>query len=145
MKKIIYLPALFILLITNAFATPKSGVNDNVKASFTREFKNAEQVSWQNDHSFVKATFKLNAAVLFAYYSPEGQLMAVSRNILTSQLPASLQKTIKKNYRNYWVTDLFELNRNGRTSYYISLESADQTIILKSYGYSWEIYDAGNK
>ena len=35
------------------------------------------------------------------------------RNILSNQLPARLLTVIKKNYKDYWITDLYKENING--------------------------------
>jgi hypothetical protein len=54
------------------------------------------------------------------------------RNILSSQLPSRLLSPIKKNYSNYWITDLHKQVSNGKVSYYITLEDADQKINLSA-------------
>ena len=54
------------------------------------------------------------------------------RNILSNQLPTKLLTFIKKNYKNYWITDLHKENLNGKISYYITLENPDQTIKLNT-------------
>ena len=54
------------------------------------------------------------------------------RNILSTQLPSRLLTPIKKNYSNYWITDLHKQVTNGKVAYYITLESADQKIKLSA-------------
>jgi hypothetical protein len=54
------------------------------------------------------------------------------RNILSTQLPAKLKTTIKKNYKDYWITDLYKENLNGKISYFITLENADQTVKMNT-------------
>jgi len=54
------------------------------------------------------------------------------RNILSNQLPARLLTNIKKNYKDYWITDLYRENLNGKVSYYITLENPDQTVRLNT-------------
>jgi len=54
------------------------------------------------------------------------------RNILSTQLPSRLLTPIKKNYSNYWITDLHKQVSNGKVSYYITLEDADQKIRLSA-------------
>ncbi len=51
-------------------------------------------------------------------------------NILSTQLPSRLLTPIKKNYSNYWITDLHKQVTNGKLAYYITLESADQKVRL---------------
>lgn len=54
------------------------------------------------------------------------------RNILSNQLPARLLTTIKKSYKDYWITDLYKENINGKISYFITLENPDKTVRLNT-------------
>ena len=79
--------------------------------------------------------------MLFAYYNESGDLVAITRNITTDQLPISLLTSLKKNYSDYWVSDLFEMVSNGESNYYITLENADHKLVLKSEDFSsWSTY-----
>ena len=76
----------------------------------------------------------------------DGNLLAISRNITSSQLPISLMTELKKNYRGYWISDLFEMVMSNETSYYITLENGDQKLVLKSHsGVSWDVYKKEKK
>lgn len=51
-------------------------------------------------------------------------------NILSNQLPVTLSTDIKKDYKDYWITDLYVDLQNKRPSYYITVENADQVVKL---------------
>src|ERR1700744_5878831 len=62
------------------------------------------------------------------------------RNILSTQLPAKLQSSIRKNYKNYWITDLRKESLNGKVSYFITLENPDQTLKMNTtHSPGWSI------
>jgi len=62
------------------------------------------------------------------------------RNILSNQLPARLLTVIRKNYKDYWITDLYKENINGKISYFITLENPDQTVKLTTtHTISWAV------
>jgi hypothetical protein len=62
------------------------------------------------------------------------------RNILSTQLPARLQSSIKTKYSTYWITDLYKCTTEGKVCYYITLENADQKLKLNtSHGSNWQI------
>jgi len=91
--------------------------------------------------AYTKVTFKLNNLVLFAYYAENGDLLAIVRNILSTQLPIQLLMDLKQKYSNSWITDLFEMNVNGQTTYYATLENGDTGTTLRSSNTSnWETY-----
>jgi hypothetical protein len=147
MKKIILATGLMLTLgLTGAFAKDRGDINAAVTASFSKDFGTAENVNWERQRDFIKATFSLNNMIMFAYYQPDGELLAVSRNLLSDQLPIYLRGDLKKNYRGYWINDLFELAAQEQTSYYISMENADEILVLKSNGYNgWIVYKKQKK
>jgi hypothetical protein len=141
MKKTILGLALSLLIGTASFANNDKTINQKAEQSFNKEFAQAKDVKWQKSGEMVKATFTLNEKVLFAYYNEAGDLVAITRNITTDQLPISLLTSLKKNYSDYWVSDLFEMVSNGESNYYITLENADHKVVLKSEDFaSWSTY-----
>src|SRR5690349_14254396 len=130
MKKSLMVWALLLTLVTSSFARTDEGTNEKAINAFKKEFATARNVQWEQGKDYSKATFTLNDQVLFAYYSEDGDLLAVTRNILSSQLPINLLADLKKNYNEYWISDLFEMAANDSTTYYVTIESADYTIVL---------------
>jgi hypothetical protein len=147
MKKSIIMSALsLVLLISSAFANNFDGVSDKALQAFKKEFSTASDVNWQITKHYVKATFSLNSQVLFAYYSPEGERLAVMRNITSAQLPLTLFTSLKKSHADYWISDLFEVTSENEVAYYVTLENADQKITLRSWSSSgWEVYKKKEK
>ena len=141
MKRTIFTLALSLILGTASFANNDESINQRAEQSFKKEFAQAKDVSWQKAGEMVKATFTLNERVLFAYYNESGDLIAITRNITTDQLPITLVTSLRKNYAGYWVSDLFEMVSGGQTNYYITVENADHKIVLKSEDFgSWTSY-----
>jgi hypothetical protein len=70
----------------------------------------------------------------------EHEKSPATRNILSDRLPARLLTTIKRSYKDYWITDLYKENINGKVSYYITLENPDQTVKMNtSHTSTWTI------
>jgi len=138
-KTILALAVILTIGMTSAFAN--EDINQNAVASFRKDFATARNVSWQQSRNYVKATFDLNNQVMYAFYNYRGELMAVIHHILSNELPGDLESALKKEYREYWVSDLFELSSDDQHLYYVTLENADTTIVLKSDGSSgWKYY-----
>jgi hypothetical protein len=98
-------------------------------------------MSMEVKKEYFKVTFKLNNMVLFAFYSGNGELLAVVRNILSTQLPIQLLMDLKETYSKYWITDLFEINSDNQTTYYVTLQNADGRVSLRSgNAATWEAY-----
>jgi hypothetical protein len=142
------LSGVFVLLtsISSAFANGKEEVNDRIIKSFEKEFAGAQNVQWATTKDFVKVTFTLNEQVVYAFYEQNGNLLGVTRNIVSSQLPINLLTDLKKNYSTHWITDLFEMASNNDNVYYVTLENGDQKLVLKSSGTAgWEVFKKERK
>ena len=83
----------------------------------------------------------MNDDVLTAYYTMDGEMMGVIRNLLSTELPINLQTSLKKDFIGFWVTELFEVAKQDSSSYFITIENADQSITLQSTdGSNWNTY-----
>jgi hypothetical protein len=144
MKKIILMLAIGISSFT-AFAREEN-VSKKVLDAFKTEFATVKDVVWTTANDYFKASFIYNEKHVFAYYSPEGDLLGLTRYISPADLPMSLQISLKNNSNGYWISDLFEVAKNGTTTYYITLEKADTKMVLKSSGGSdWEVFKTVKK
>ncbi|AXY76521.1 hypothetical protein D3H65_22080 [Paraflavitalea soli] len=147
MKKTILTWVLLLTVgLSSTFANKLENVNEQVISSFKKDFASAQDVSWEKSKEISKATFKLNDQVMFAYYAEDGNLLAVMRNIVSSQLPINLLSDLKKNYSSYWISDLFEMASDNSTAYYVTVQNGDQTLVLKSFGsVGWETFKKDKK
>lgn len=135
-----------LTLSLTSFALPGDGIATPVSDAFHKDFQHAEILSCNVTDKFTRLSFKMNGVVLNAFYSEDGELIAVSRNILTTQLPISLMLSIQENYPDYWVTGLFEISGRSENAYYLILENADRKLTLRSADRTrWEIYKKEKK
>lgn len=145
-KTIITLFALLLTLTLSSFTRPADKISGPVNSSFQKEFKNARIISYEVSPSYTRLNFSMNDLVLSAFYSAKGELLAMTHNILTTQLPVKLMLGIKESYNDYWVTGLFEMNSKEENVYYLTLENANAKLALKSVNNaSWEFYKKTNK
>ncbi|HEY4062447.1 MAG TPA: hypothetical protein VGM30_11125 [Puia sp.] len=147
MKQVILSLATVLMMGVSAFAANNNdNVNQQAKQSFQKDFATARNVSYEQKPEYVKVTFSINDQVLFAYYNNNGELQAVVRNIVSDQLPISLLTDLKKNYGDYWISELFEIAADDQTSYYVTVENKDRKIVLKSDGTSsWSAFSKTKK
>lgn len=147
MKKILLSIATVLMLGASAFAAGNNGGEANQLAvrSFKKDFATAKNIVWEQKEAFTKATFSLNGQVMFAYYNNNGDLQAVVRNITSDQLPINLLASLRNEYNDCWITDLFEMASNDETSYYVTLETSEKKIVLRSSGGTWEVYSKTRK
>lgn len=141
MKKY-FLSAAFAMLLgaSTLIASEISAVDPQVLSAFKTQFENATEVEWTTGSNYYKADFSYNNNYVSAYYNTEGELIATVRNIASVNLPIMLQTSLKNNYEGYWISDLYELTKDEGITYIITLENADQKMVLKSAGgYEWSL------
>jgi hypothetical protein len=140
---------LVTLTIALSFISLSSFANDEVSPraikSFNSSFKNATEVKWTITDDYFKADFALNGQYVSAFYDTEGKMIALTRNISSLQLPIALQAELKKGYDAYWISDVMEVANETGTSYYITLETADTQLVLKSEGDAWSNFKKQRK
>ena len=123
-----------------AFAR-EGNVSTTVLDAFTTEFAEAKDVQWTSGSNFYKADFIMNSQYMAAYYNFNGQLLGVTRNISSLDLPLNLQNNLRKDYGSHWISGLFEVSNDDGTHYYITMENADEVVTLKSSNNGkWKVY-----
>ena len=128
-----------------AFASDET-VSKKVLDAFGQEFVSAKEVTWTTGANYYRAQFSFNGQQVAAYYSVDGELIGLTRNITSLDLPINLQVDLKKHYADYWISDLFEVTRSDSTGYYITLENADTSIVLKASADSdWSVFRKAKK
>ena len=139
------LMAAIALSTLSAFATDEH-VNQKVLDAFKTEFNTAKEVEWSVGSNYYKATFNYNGKYVFAYYNENGELLGLTRYLSPVDLPMNLQKNLKNDFKEYWISDLFEIAKNDGTAYFLTLENADTEIVLKSTDSSnWSVYSKVKK
>lgn len=143
MKKLILTIAIAVASLVSFAADAE--VNLVVLKSFQQEFNGAKDVQWTSAGGNYKASFVFNNQYVFAFFTATGELMGVTRNITSLELPVRLQSSLKKDYSRYWISNLFEISNADGTHYYITLESADSKVILNSDNADWKLYKKASK
>jgi hypothetical protein len=139
MKKFITAIAFTIASISSIFAGGND-ISKNVQATFTATYAKASNAVWEKTDNYYKVSFQLNGQSLSALLSNQGEMIAVSRNILSYELPILLQSSLDIDLSSSWITGLVEYAVDNRTVYYATVENAHQTIIYESTGYyGWTI------
>jgi hypothetical protein len=146
-KRIILLSLSLILLFTTTYAKNDNGkIPEAVTARFSRDFSVVGNVQWEKIDFYYKASFIRQGTTLFAFYTEDADYMGAANYILSNRLPVSLKSSIKKNYAGYWITDLFTYSNKDNTGYFITLENADQEIMLKTdNNLHWHLYKSVRK
>jgi len=147
MKKMIMALAFIAVTIGNAaFAGTGGKVDERIKRAFEKEYVGAADVKWYVYNEYIKVDFTFSGIQLVGFYNKDGRMLGVARNIYFSSLPLLLQIEQRKNYKDYWITEIYELANGDGTRYFITLENANKVIKLGSTGTdNWEVVKKQDK
>jgi hypothetical protein len=141
MKKIIISALMLVTITGTAFSRNHDGISNQVLTAFNKSFNNAKEVKWEAEKDFVKVSFVIDGQSMFAYYTSNGEQMAITRNIPSTQLPLSLGTALKERFKDSWLTSLFEVSNEGATTYYATILGATYSTVLKADAASgWIVY-----
>lgn len=124
------------------YANNESGVSQQAIQNFQKEFATATNAQWEMTKEYSRVSFEYQGQVLYAYYSGQGERIALIRNLLVNQLPIRLSNASASYLRDYWITDLFEISSEQESAYYITFENGNEKLVLKSTdSINWQTYE----
>ena len=146
-RKIITLAVAFVLIANTMFAgAVKNMVPESVSYAFNQGFSHAKLIHWDSFGTYFKATFMQKGETMYAFYSDDAEFMGVAKNVLSDNLPVTLQAEVKTKFQGYWITDLANYEVAGKNGFLITIENADEKIVLKAIANQhWQIYSRTNK
>jgi hypothetical protein len=122
MKKVfVFICATMIGGLSLAFAAgPEPG--ELVLNGFKKEFSSAENVSWDKQDEYDKATFVLGGRRVVAYFNSEGKMEGCVRDLFFDQLPLAVMTAVDRKYGSSNVLDIREITNEEGTSYRLTVE-----------------------
>ncbi len=139
-KQITVLAAALLLTFNTTFANNSySDVPGRIVNEFKKEYVQASNATWETKATYYQVKFNLNEQNIEAFYSLEGNLLGVTRNITFNNLPLHLQKDIREKYTGYRITDLFELSNDNGTEYVITFENDQKKVSLMGNTMDWKV------
>jgi hypothetical protein len=140
MKKIMMTLTLIMMLANMVFAA-KEEIKPEVLEAFRVKFTDAQNVTWETGSNYYKADFTYNGMRMFALYSSSAELLSLTRNIPSEQLPFYLQAMLEENYAEYRIAAVFEVSDQAGFRYYVNMENEARQVVLESEnGNSWNVF-----
>lgn len=150
MKKqvlILILSIFSLSAFSNNNVTESLHVSKVILTKFERTFPNAKEVTWTKTGAFLKVKFEINGQHMISYFNSVGDQVAVTRNLNSIQLPLPAYVSLKGLMsEGKWLTELFELAKEDKNTYYACLEDGEFSYIMKSEnGGNWNLYKKTKK
>ncbi|MCX6318167.1 MAG: hypothetical protein NTW29_12810 [Bacteroidetes bacterium] len=132
MKKL-FIALSSLLVVGIHSATAKNGPEPGQKTleAFKKEFISAEQVTWDKQDVYDKATFMLAGCRAVAFFNSNGELEGSVRDIFYNQLPLSVMTTLDKKFPDAAIFDVREITNAEGTSYRVTLEDKAKRKIVR--------------
>ena len=103
-----------------------------ISLAFNSSFPQAGKADWTTAGKLYRAEFNLNGERKFAFFNQVGEFVAESRYIDFSSLSHRLKLDLIKQFPNYNISEIFEVNTDSGTDYFVTLERNGISFVLKS-------------
>jgi hypothetical protein len=135
MKKLFVTVAVAVVMGLTSFAADITKVSQRVLAAFEKEFSTATNVSWEvlKSEDIYHASFVYSNEVMEVYYSADGDMIAVARQLSRERLPLLVSKSITENYGKLTFKSASEYVSAENTSYIVTLENEKSTVVVRVY------------
>jgi hypothetical protein len=126
-KMFVSFSAMLIAMLSFASPDPTTAVLNE----FKKEFAAAENVTWDKQDEFDKATFTLAGRRVVAYFNMMGLLEGSVRDLFFDQLPLAVMTAVDKRYGSSAVLDVREVSNSEGTSYRLTIETKSKKIRIR--------------
>jgi len=141
MKSLFLTVALFLATFTaNVFAR-EVPVTLPTLTTFKASFSDATDVQWTISDHMYRADFWVEGEKKIAFFNiNDGSLIVTCHYISVTELPKSLQSSLKVHTANATLKELFVIEENDTKDYYATIEQDGQRSIFKSALKKWEVF-----
>lgn len=127
------------LVLTISLTSLAQNVPTAAKDAFNSKYPNATDVDWEKKDKDGKtlyiAEYKIGKTEYYAVYDASGKLMKHKTTIMESELPNAVKSTIKNQYKDYKVDDVYRVEKDGKTFYMVELDGkVDKKVAISADG-----------
>ncbi len=122
-----------LLSATAIFAFTDPEIKAEVLIAFQKDFSFAKNVKWEVDSPLFKVNFSVNDQGFVAWYNDAAELVSTARNLLFTQLPLAVMKSMESKYEDASILSIVEVTKESETSYLIQVEDAKAKRLLRAY------------
>ena len=145
MKRSFMALCLFALSVFNSGFASGTDINNSVLQSFYMSFAGAKEVSASELNGMIRISFKMDDEIKYAYYTPDAELVVVTKQITLSELPKSLQNDYKNAYAGYFIADIYQFSNDNGTEYYLVIKNETSRLVLKSDSRKWKVFKSDGR
>src|ERR1700712_204603 len=126
-SKMFLTAALVIISSVAAFAAPeRKQIPNEVISAFNTDFDASVKVTWETGTGYFKAGFIQSGVLCYAFYSMDGELMGMGRQLTTDMIPASLGEQLESVYSGYTLTELYQIGTEESGDYLLVLRKGNE-------------------
>jgi hypothetical protein len=112
-----------VIIAAGAWASPSPAENAKAKAAFEKEFNGAKDVQWSGSEEVSVVSFVFNNEIMRAWFTAEGEIAAIQRNVKKEQMTYLSAKSLEKLQEEQTVLRVVEMNKEGDMYYLVKAEN----------------------
>jgi len=123
---------LFLAMGLASFANEEPAIDPRILSAFQKEFSFAKDARWEIKDGITQVRFYLNDHGFVAWYNSNAELAGTVRSLLYMQLPLSVVRSLEKDYRGAFFSNIMEVFRGDETFYQLQAEKKNKKLLLKA-------------
>lgn len=107
-----------------------------VMNSFKRAFPNATEVEWEMKGDLYNAEFDVNRRDQEVWLNSKGSIIKHKQEIKSREIPEVVAKTLKQNYKGYWIDEVDKYEVAKQFFYKVELQTLtkEENVVLNDKG-----------
>jgi hypothetical protein len=127
--KLIFLSLTFVAICMCGYA--QSNVPEVVQQAFAQKYSNAKNVEWEEEEEGAEVSFTFQRKKMEAFFDNKGNWVETEQQVRKRQLPASVKRALKTEYKGYKIDELEYVTQPKDVSFYeLELEKDGEAVEL---------------
>ena len=102
----------------------------SIQTSFSGQYPNASGSNWRMKDDLYRVNFTRDGVKQMASYDATGKMVSSGTMAKESDLPSAIGSSIKSSYAGRSIDEIYKIDKNGTSSYWITLKGSPETKIM---------------
>jgi len=109
---------------------PTNSLPSSIQTSFKGQYPDASSMSWRTKEDLYRVNFTRDGVKQMAAYDASGKLISSGTTVKETELPTAIGSSVKSAYAGRSVDEIYKIDKNGTSSYWITLKGSPETKIM---------------
>ena len=131
---------LALALSASSFASDEKSTA-SILRNFHSSFSEAKNVTVTQVADMTRIGFTMDGKEQFAYYNEYAELVVLSRQISSQDLPQDLRERLEIHYKDHYIAAVYLFIKDGTKEYVTIMKKGSEQLRLRASGKKWKMLE----